>query len=98
MLKHYYADMHIHIGRDMNKNPVKITGAKSLTLTNILIEASRHKGIDLIGVIDCHVPAVQEEITGLMEAGHANEVREGGIQFENVTLLPGSEIEVYDDH
>lgn len=96
MFKQYYADMHIHIGRDIYHKPVKITGAKSLTLTNILIEASRRKGIDLIGVIDCHAPSVQEELSQLIEAGQANERKDGGIQFEKVTLLPGSEIEVYD--
>lgn len=98
MLQSYFADMHIHIGRDMNGKPVKITGAKSLTLTNILQEASRLKGIDLIGVIDCHVPAVQEEIKALMEAGQAYECVDGGIRFETVTLLLGSEIEIYDEN
>jgi len=94
----YFADMHIHVGRDIDNHPVKITGAKSLTLTNILIEASRNKGIDLIGVIDCHAPAVQKEIKQLIKQGAAVELTDGGIRFENVTLLLGSEIEVYDEH
>lgn len=96
MKNHYYADMHVHIGRDWNQKPVKITGAKNLTLTNILIESSRNKGIDLIGVIDCHVPAVIDEIKQLIHTGKASELKEGGIQFEEVTLILGSEIEVYD--
>ncbi|MBP1969671.1 uncharacterized protein (TIGR00375 family) [Virgibacillus natechei] len=90
--------MHIHIGRDMNGNPVKITGAKSLTLTNILKESSRNKGIDMIGVIDSQSPAVQQEIKQLIEANEAYQLDDGGIRFENVTLLPGSEIEVYDEN
>ncbi len=90
--------MHIHIGRDMYEKPVKITGAKSLTLTNILKESSRNKGIDLIGVIDCHAPAVQQEIKELMDAGKAVELTDGGIRFEEVTLLLGSEIEIYDEN
>ncbi|WLV23495.1 endonuclease Q family protein [Aciduricibacillus chroicocephali] len=98
MLKNYFADLHIHIGRDMYGKPVKITGAKSLTLTNVLKEASRRKGIELIGVIDCHAPAVQEEIKQLMESGEAQELADGGIRFENVTLIPGAEIEVYDEY
>ncbi|WP_077326812.1 endonuclease Q family protein [Virgibacillus siamensis] len=98
MLNSYFADMHIHIGRDMYNKPVKITGAKTLTLTNILIEASRNKGIHMTGVIDSHAPAVQEEIKQLIEAGKAYELADGGIQFEKVTLLPGSEIEVYDEN
>lgn len=89
--------MHIHIGRDMYNKPVKITGAKSLTLTNILIEASRNKGLNLIGVIDCHSPNVQLEIEQLINENKAFELEDGGIQFENVTLLLGSEIEIYDE-
>jgi len=62
MLTEFYADLHIHIGRDQANRPVKITGSKNLTLTNILIEASRHKGLDLIGIVDCHVPTVQTDL------------------------------------
>src|SRR5690625_6862134 len=98
MLRSYFADMHIHIGRDMYGQPVKITGSKNLTLTHVLQEASRNKGIDLIGVIDCQSPAVQTEIKQLLSTGHATELSEGGIRFEAVTLILGSEIEIYDEH
>src|SRR5699024_1931300 len=94
----YISDLHIHIGRDMHGKPVKITGAKNLTLTSILEEASRRKGIDLIGIIDCHVPSVQQEMKQLIATGKAQERPDGGIQFERATLLLGSEIEVYDEH
>jgi uncharacterized protein (TIGR00375 family) len=97
LLTPYFADMHIHIGRDIYDRPVKITGSKKLTLTNILKEASRNKGIHLIGVIDSHAPAVQEEIKQLIRAGTASELPDGGIRFEEVTLILGSEIEVYDE-
>lgn len=93
----YFADMHIHIGRDIYDRPVKITGSKKLTLTNILKEASRNKGIHLVGVIDSHAPAVQEEMKQLIQEGLATELRDGGIRFEEVTLILGSEIEVYDE-
>lgn len=98
MLNSFFADMHIHIGRDIYNNPVKITGAKTLNLTNILKEASRNKGIHMIGVIDCHAPAVQQEMKQLIEADKAFELTDGGIRFEDVTLLLGSEIEVYDEN
>lgn len=98
MLQTYFADMHIHIGRDIYNKPVKITGSKFLTLTNILKEASRNKGIHLIGVIDSHAPAVQEEIKQLIAAGDAIELSDGGIRFEKVTLILGSEIEIYDEN
>ncbi|WP_242985834.1 endonuclease Q family protein [Oceanobacillus zhaokaii] len=94
----YFADMHIHIGRDMYNKPVKITASKTLTLTNILVESSRYKGIDLIGIIDCHAPAVQQEIIRLIEQKKAYELKDGGIRFEQVTLLLGSEVEIYDEN
>lgn len=97
-LNTYFADMHIHIGRDIYDHPVKITAAKSLTLTNILNESSRHKGIEMIGVIDSHAPAVQQELKQLIEKGKAFELNEGGIRYEEVTMLLGSEIEVYDEN
>lgn len=98
MLNKYFADMHIHIGRDMSNQPVKITASKRLTLTNILIEATRRKGIDMVGVIDCQSPLVQQEIVELIRNNLAEELQEGGIRFENVTLIMGAEIEVYDEN
>src|SRR5690625_6151631 len=97
MQQTYFADMHIHIGRDMYGKHVKITDAKNLTLTNILKESSRTKGIDLIGVIDCHAPNVQKEIRQLIKEKKAYELRDGGIKFEDITLLAGAEIEIYDE-
>src|SRR5699024_1172785 len=87
-----------HIGRDKYNKPVKITASKTLTIEHILKEASRRKGIQLIGVIDCQSPAVQEEIIDLIADGQAVELPTGGIRFEQVTMIPGSEIEVYDEH
>ncbi|MFD2045927.1 endonuclease Q family protein [Ornithinibacillus salinisoli] len=98
MLNSYFADMHIHIGRDMYDKPVKITASKSLTLTNILKESSRNKGIHMVGVIDSQSPAVQQELKRLIECGEAFELDGGGIQFEEVTLILGSEIEIYDNN
>lgn len=98
MLNNYFADLHIHIGRDMYGGPVKITASNQLTLTNILIEASRKKGIDMIGIIDCHAPAVQTEMEQLLQEGSAEEIQGGGIAFEQVTLIMGAEIEVYDEY
>lgn len=98
MLNKYFADMHIHIGRDQYGQPVKISASHSLTLTNILKEASRRKGLQLIGIIDCHVPAVQEEIQSLIDQKLAVEQSAGGIKFEDTTVLLGSEIEIYDEN
>lgn len=96
MMEAFFVDLHIHIGRDWNGRPVKITGSKDLTLTNIINEASRRKGLDMVGVIDAQAPAVQAEIQHLIDQGKAVELEEGGIQYEDTVLVLGAEIEVYD--
>jgi uncharacterized protein (TIGR00375 family) len=92
----YFADLHIHIGRTNTGRPVKITASNTLTLERILVEASDHKGINMIGVIDCHVPEVLETIEQRINDGTCMEHEDGGIQFKDTTLLLGSEIEIYD--
>lgn len=97
-MQDFFADLHIHIGRTHTGKPVKITAAKSLTLTAILEAAVYPKGLDIIGVIDCHSPEVMEEISYLIRQGKLEELNEGGFRFENkVTLIPGTEMELYDD-
>lgn len=96
MLNTYYADLHVHIGRSRSGKPVKITGARSLTLPNILETASSIKGIDLLGIIDCHVPEVIQELEEMIESGMMEEHSDGGLWYENTCLLLGSEIEIYD--
>lgn len=98
MLSLYFVDLHIHIGRTLSGKPVKITGSKSLTLPNILLEASERKGMDMIGIIDCHVPEIQKELEELIHEGSAVEVEGGGIQYQNTTLILGAEIELYDQN
>ncbi|MEE4534236.1 TIGR00375 family protein [Bacillus velezensis] len=95
-MKTIYADLHIHIGRTYTGKPVKITGAKTLTLHRILEEASEGKGIELLGIIDCHSPEVIEEIERGIDEGRYRELKEGGIRYRNTTLLLGSELEIYD--
>ncbi|WP_078553150.1 endonuclease Q family protein [Bacillus alkalicellulosilyticus] len=98
-MRQLFADLHIHIGRTASYRPVKITAANTLTLSNIISYASSVKGIDLIGVIDCHVPEVIDEIEAKIIAREAYEHEEGGIFFqEGITLFLGSEIEIYDDN
>ncbi|RSK26802.1 TIGR00375 family protein [Bacillus sp. HMF5848] len=92
----YYADLHIHIGRTESGKPVKITASKDLTIENILLTASEEKGIDIIGVIDCHVPEVISHLKTLLTNGNCYEDTAGGIHFKNTTLLLGSELEIND--
>ncbi|RUL51736.1 endonuclease Q family protein [Lysinibacillus antri] len=98
MFQTVYADLHIHIGRTKSGKPVKITGSKNLTLKNILDTASKRKGLDLIGIIDCHSPEVIQEIEELLEQGKMYELQGGGLRYESTTLIPGSEIEIYDEN
>lgn len=97
-MKEIYADLHIHIGRTSSGRSVKITGSKTLTLSNILQTASSRKGLDLIGIIDCHSPEVITEIESLLASGEMSAVSGGGLRFQNTTLILGSEIEVYDQY
>lgn len=94
----YYADLHIHIGRTEGGRSVKITGSRTLTLLRILQAASHRKGLDMIGIIDCHSPEVMIEIENLLRRGEMTEVGGGGLRFQDTTLILGSEIEVYDQY
>ncbi|ENH97397.1 hypothetical protein J416_05263 [Gracilibacillus halophilus YIM-C55.5] len=97
-MREYFVDLHIHIGRNQLGRPVKITGAHTLTLEHIMVEARERKGIDMVGVIDCHCPTVLKEIETCIRNGQASELKEGGIQFGSTTLILGSEIEIYDEN
>ncbi|MGE7930376.1 endonuclease Q family protein [Lysinibacillus xylanilyticus] len=97
-MQDFYADLHIHIGRTLSGRAVKITGSKTLTLARILETASARKGLDIIGIIDCHSPEVMDEMTEMIEQGELKELEHGGLRFKETTLIPGSEIEIYDHH
>jgi uncharacterized protein (TIGR00375 family) len=90
----YYADLHIHIGRTSTGRAVKITGAKTLTLSNIIAHARDKKGLDMIGIIDCHSPEVLDEMEALLEAGELAEHPDGGLMYGGLSIIPGSELEI----
>lgn len=97
-MNNYYVDLHIHIGRTFTGKAVKITGAKSLTFSNIIEHARNEKGLNMIGIIDCHSPEVIIEIENLMEKGELSEHPEGGLNYRGLTVIPGSELEIYDEN
>lgn len=98
-MNRYFADLHIHLGRTNTNRPVKITASKTLTLEKIIPFARNVKGMDMIGIIDCHVPDVINELKEVLENGEAIEHEEGGIVFQNgITLILGTELEIYDEH
>lgn len=97
-MKQYYTDLHIHIGRTKSGKAVKITGSKTLTFTNIISHARDKKGLNLIGIIDCHSPEVIMEMEELMAAGELMELKDGGLHYGDLTIIPGSELEIYDEN
>ncbi|WP_054957184.1 endonuclease Q family protein [Paenibacillus dakarensis] len=93
-LREYYCDMHIHIGRTGSGQAVKISGSRNLTFENIAREAADRKGIEMIGIIDCHSPSVQEDIMKALDSGMMKELEGGGIEYQDTVILLGSEIEI----
>ncbi|MBN3555996.1 TIGR00375 family protein [Fictibacillus nanhaiensis] len=89
--------MHIHIGASQTGKAIKITGSRSLTLRNILHVAKHVKGMDVIGIIDCHSPEVLQELKELEQDGYLRELEEGGLSVDGLTLIPGAEIEINDE-
>ncbi|TFE29926.1 endonuclease Q family protein [Cohnella luojiensis] len=92
-----FADLHVHIGRSQDGQPIKISGSKDLTFRNIALEASQRKGIELIGIIDCHSPAVQKDIMDCLNSGEMQEIDGGGIRYRGTTILLGIEMEVKEE-
>src|SRR5699024_12828439 len=50
------------------------------------------------GVIEAQDSALIEEVQQLIEQDKEYSLKDGGIQFEDVTLILGAEVEVYDEH
>lgn len=94
VLTSFFADLHIHLGSTMSGRPVKITASRKMTLSAVLEEASERKGIELIGIIDAHVPEVQQELLGLIAQGLAVPLEGGGVRYKQTTLILGAEVEV----
>ena len=89
-----FADLHVHIGRSENNKPIKITAARSLNFANIAKECADRKGINIVGIIDCGSPYVQEDIDIFLKNGDAYEIKDGGIIYKDkVCIILGSEIE-----
>ena len=80
----------------MYGKPVKISASNQLKLSTIMEFVKEKKGLDLIGIIDAHVPAVLEEIELSIKNNEYIELPDGGISNGSVTVLLGSEIEIYD--
>jgi len=91
---HYFVDLHVHIGRNQNNLPVKVTASRDLTFANIAKECQIRKGIDIVGIVDCASPRVIEDIEVMIFSGEMKELPDGGLRYGNaVTVILGSEIE-----
>ncbi|ULO09183.1 TIGR00375 family protein [Paenibacillus sp. 19GGS1-52] len=93
-LKSCYCDLHVHIGRTSEGQPVKISGSRELTFANIAKEAAERKGIELIGIIDSHAPGVLRDIRESLESGEMAVAEGGGIAYRGTTIVLGAEIEI----
>lgn len=93
-MKTYFMDLHVHIGRSGDGEPVKITASPRLTLENILAECLERKGIGLVGVVDCASPGVLRDLEGLMKKGELKTMPKGGLRYrDSLTLYTGVEME-----
>jgi uncharacterized protein (TIGR00375 family) len=94
MLREFFLDLHIHIGRTKDGRPVKITAGKDLTFFDIIREAADRKGVQIIGIIDAVSPPVLDEIEELVQRGIMTELPGGGYDYEGkTTILLGAEVE-----
>jgi uncharacterized protein (TIGR00375 family) len=96
-MKEIFADLHIHIGKTWSGKPVKISASSDLTISNIARVASMEKGIEMVGIIDCHVPEIQKELRYYIANGEAVEHPGGGIIYKDTLIILGCEIEVKDE-
>ena len=93
-MNNYFADLHIHIGASANGKPVKITASNNLTFENIVRESNDRKGLDMIGIIDCASPRVQQDIEDMLNKGDIKEIKGGGFQYKDeMVIIPGAEVE-----
>ncbi|WP_379128913.1 endonuclease Q family protein [Paenibacillus sp. sgz500958] len=93
-LQSFYGDLHVHIGRSSNGQPIKISGSRDLTFAGIAKEAAERKGIGLIGIIDSHSPPVQHDILECLESGEMTAAEGGGISYRGTTIVLGAELEI----
>ncbi|MGA9288098.1 MAG: hypothetical protein WBV93_07060 [Anaerobacillus sp.] len=84
-----YAVFYIQIGKTTPRKAVIITSPNKRTFFAILKEAAGRKGLDRVGVIDCHWPEVIIEIENR---------RESGMRIDTITLISDTEIEIYDEN
>jgi len=92
-LRHYFADLHIHIGSARGK-AVKITASRRLDLRTIIFYDAPRKGLDIVGIVDAGSTLVAFEIEEMLSTGELAEVENGGFLAPNgVLLIAACEVE-----
>lgn len=89
-----YGDLHIHLGRTSQGQPVKITASSQLILENIWKVAKNQKGLQLIGLIDAACMGVLEDLENLHRQGALQLLSGGGYMWNGLALFLGSEVEI----
>lgn len=93
MMRKYYADLHVHIGR-AGERPVKVTASSQLTLSNLILWGARRKGLDVVGIVDAASPLVIQELETMLESGALLPAADGGLASgSGLLLLLGAEVE-----
>lgn len=99
MLKKYFVDLHVHIGRTMTGFPVKVTAARSQTIPGVLREAAVNKGLDILGIVDAACPRLCAELEEMTARGVTRELAGGGLRYhDHLTLIPGAEMETTEEN
>ncbi|CDX02401.1 DNA helicase II [Desulfitobacterium hafniense] len=93
-MKHYYTDLHIHIGQSLDGKAVKITAAKTMNLPGVIQVARDIKGLAMIGVIDAQSQGVRKDFRTLLHEGVLQPLEGGGYAAQGLIIIPGTEIEL----
>lgn len=93
-MKEIFADLHIHIGSTLTGRPVKITASRALTVPVVLETAVNVKGLHMVGIVDAATTGVIKDLESL----DLFELPNGGLTYQDkLTVIPGSEFELYTD-
>lgn len=90
------ADLHVHVARAGGR-PVKIAASARLTVSGIIEESVRRKGLDAVALVDAHSPPVLAELEGLVASGELAALPGGGLESREgrrLLLLLAAEVEV----
>lgn len=94
MLKHWFVDLHIHIGKGGDGQWIKIPSSGRLTVDNVIREAAVRKGLDMIGLVDCASASVLPDLERMVEQGELQALPGGGYRHTTgMTVILGVELE-----